>query len=177
MQFKDHVRLMAEYNQWMNSKLYEACSQLSPGQLNEDRKAFFGSIIGTLNHLAVADTIWLKRFSTVLGSYRELDSIFQLPMPVALDAILHPKLKELAVYRQHLDGLFLSLSKVVTEDELLQTITYKNIKGAEFRRIFFSLLMHVFNHQTHHRGQTTTLLSQVGVDVGVTDLLAITPSQ
>lgn len=91
-----YVFLMAEYNQWMNLKLYDACSQLSSEQLNEDRRAFFGSIIGTLNHLAVADTIWLKRMSTDLS---------------------------------------------------------------------------------HHRGQISTLLSQAGVDVGVTDLLAIIPSE
>lgn len=172
-----YVFLMAEYNQWMNLKLYDACSQLSSEQLNEDRRAFFGSIIGTLNHLAVADTIWLKRMSTDLSHHRELDSLSQLSMPQALNTILHLKLEDLAEYRQHLDNLFLSLSKVVTDSELQQTITYKNTKGIEFKRVLFSLLVHVFNHQTHHRGQITTLLSQAGIDVGVTDLLAIIPSE
>lgn len=168
---------MAEYNQWMNLKLYDACSQLSNEQLSEDRKAFFGSIIGTLNHLAVADTIWLKRMSTDLSHHRELNALSRLSMPRALNTILYPKLKDLAEYRQHLDNLFLSLSKVVTDSELQQTIIYKNTKGIEFKKVLFSLLVHIFNHQTHHRGQTTTLLSQAGVDVGVTDLLAIIPSE
>ncbi|MGM0906426.1 MAG: DinB family protein [Pseudomonadota bacterium] len=172
-----YVCLMAEYNQWMNLKLYDACSQLSNEQLSEDRKAFFGSIIGTLNHLAVADTIWLKRMSTDLSHHRELNALSRLPMPHALNTILYPKLEELAEYRQHLDNLFLSLSKVVPENELQQIITYKNTQGIEFNKVLFSLLVHVFNHQTHHRGQITTLLSQAGVDVGVTDLLAIIPSE
>ncbi|WP_417441387.1 DinB family protein [Idiomarina sp.] len=172
-----YVCLMAEYNQWMNLKLYDACSQLSDEQLSENRGAFFGSIIGTLNHLAVADTIWLKRMSTDLSHHRELSSLSQLSMPQALNTILYSKLKDLAEYRLYLDNLFLSLSKVVTDSELQQTITYKNTKGIEFKKVLFSLLVHVFNHQTHHRGQTTTLLSQAGVDVGVTDLLAIIPGE
>ncbi len=44
-------------------------------------------------------------------------------------------------------------------------------------RNFFSLVMHFFNHQAHHRGQVTTLLSQTGIDIGVTDLLALIPDE
>lgn len=177
MHLKNHVSLMADYNQWMNLKLYEACSKLTYEQLNENRKAFFGSVIGTLNHLAVADTIWLKRFATALVSYPELDSISQLQTPAELNTILHPDLEALTAYRQHLDNILLSLAEVVTEKDLVQTISYANSRGTEFRLEFFSLLMHLFNHQTHHRGQITTLLSQFGVDVGVTDLLAKIPRQ
>lgn len=172
-----YVCLMAEYNHWMNLKLYGACSQLSNEQLSEDRGAFFGSIIGTLSHLAVADTIWLKRLSTDLSHHRELKALSRLPRPQTLNTILYPKLEELAEYRQDLDKLFLSLSKVVTDDELKQIITYKSTKGTEFKKVLFSLLVHIFNHQTHHRGQTTTLLSQAGVDIGVTDLLALIPNE
>src|SRR5690606_14434901 len=168
---------MAEYNQWMNSKLYETCATLSPNEISENRKAYFGSIIGMLNHLVVTDIIWLKRFASALGSCRELDTVAQQPMPESLNTVLYPDLDELTGQRKILDRTFLSLSKSLTDSDLKQTITYKNIKGTEFSRGLFSLLMHVFNHQTHHRGQTTTLLSQSGLDVGVTDLLAIIPSQ
>lgn len=40
------------------------------------------------------------------------------------------------------------------------------MKGVVSDKDFYSLVMHFFNHQTHHRGQVTTLLSQAGVDVG-----------
>lgn len=176
MQLKDHVYLMAEYNQWMNIKLYDACTQITDEQLKEDRQAFFGSVIGTLNHIAVADTIWLKRFVPVLTSVSQQDLILALPAPTALDTILFHQLKDLTSYRQHVDTAFLSLAETLTDDELCQVITYKNTKGDEFRRVFFSVLMHVFNHQTHHRGQATTLLSQFGIDIGVTDLIARVPT-
>jgi len=54
-----HIALLASYNEWMNTKLFEAACKLSAQELAHDRKAFFGSILGTLNHLIVADTIWL----------------------------------------------------------------------------------------------------------------------
>lgn len=177
MQLKAHVCLMAEYNQWMNSKIYEACAKLSSSQLAENRQAYFGSVIGTLNHLVVADIIWLKRLAWAVNPFPELDTVEQLPMPESLNAILYADLGELTSQRQRLDQIYLSLATSLTEEDLGKTITYRNTKGAGFSRQLFSLLMHVFNHQTHHRGQVTTLLSQFGLDVGVTDLLALIPSQ
>jgi uncharacterized damage-inducible protein DinB len=167
---------MAQYNQWMNSKLYETCAILSPGKLAENRKAFFGSIIGTLNHLVVADIIWLKRIGAAMGNHPDLSAVMEMPMPTALDSILYESLDELAGQRKLLDEAFLNLAGYLSDGDLQKVITYKNTKGTEFTRVLFSLLMHVFNHQTHHRGQATTLLSQAGVDVGVTDLLALIPS-
>lgn len=64
MELQPHFALMAFYNQWMNAKVYDAASKLTAAELNEERGAFFGSIFGTLNHIVVADTIWLKRFAT-----------------------------------------------------------------------------------------------------------------
>jgi len=58
MSLKKHFELLASYNQWMNSKIYEAATCLSASDLTDDRGAFFGSILGTLNHILVADIIW-----------------------------------------------------------------------------------------------------------------------
>ena len=63
MERLEHIQLMAAYNQWMNDKLCAAARTLPADELKADRKAFFGSILGTLNHLIVADIIWLKRFA------------------------------------------------------------------------------------------------------------------
>ena len=61
----------------------------------------------------------------------------------------------------------------LTEDALRGTLRYVDMRGGAHAREVSALLMHVFNHQTHHRGQVTTLLSQAGQDVGVTDLVAM----
>jgi uncharacterized damage-inducible protein DinB len=173
MQLKDHVRLMAEYNRWMNQKLFDSCEQLTAEQLAENKGAFFGSIIGTLNHIAVGDTIWLQRFSSGLNAYPQLDPVAALPQPMALDSILFSQLNELKMRRQLLDQTLLAFADAVKDDDLQKTVTYKNFKGVSLTKPLFGLLMHVFNHQTHHRGQITTLLSQCGIDVGQTDLVVM----
>lgn len=176
MQLKQHVCLMAEYNEWMNEKLYTSASKLSAEQLAENKGAFFGSIIGTLNHITVGDTIWLKRFASLLTTHDELNSIRQLRQPKSLDEVLFNSLSELKTRRDLLDKTFSKLASSLSEAELAQSVNFQSITGIEFTKNLFSLLMHVFNHQTHHRGQVTTMLSQSGIDVGVTDLFVLIPN-
>jgi uncharacterized damage-inducible protein DinB len=172
-----HVCLMAAYNQWMNIKLYEAAMGLSDEELGRDRKAFFASILGTLNHLVAADIIWLKRFATHPAQPAVLEPIRQLAAPERLDQLLFVNIRELWAQRQWLDQVIIDWAAALTEQDLDHTLHYANTKGIPADRNFFSLTMHLFNHQTHHRGQATTLLSQAGVDVGATDLLMLIPSQ
>ncbi len=176
MQLKNHVCLMAEYNQNMNQKIYEAAEKLTLVQLHENCGAFFGSVFGTLNHIAAGDIIWLNRFSPVLQKNLALSLVRELPLPESLEAVLCSNLQELKVLRSLLDKILSNLAASITEDELSQSVSYKNMKGDAFTKNLFSLLMHVFNHQTHHRGQATTLLSQFGVDYGVTDLVVLVPN-
>ncbi len=175
MTLVEHVQKMAEYNQWMNQKLYAACENLPAEVIAENRGAFFGSILGTLNHLLVADTIWLKRFaSTGIPALEIMNSISK---PESLDSILFDKFEELKSRREEIDRIILDFSNQATETVLQSTISYKNFKGIESNKVLFSLLMHFFNHQTHHRGQITTLLSQLGIDVGITDLVMLIPNK
>lgn len=171
----NHVRLMATYNEWMNSRLYAACATLAPEALAADRKAFFGSIMGTLNHLLNADLIWLQRFAGHPARYRALDGL-PAPRP-ALDAVRHTSFAPLAEERRRVDAAILALAAEVAETDLDHTLAGASLQGVPWARNFHSLLMHFFNHQTHHRGQVTTLLSQQGVDMGVTDLLALVPNE
>jgi uncharacterized damage-inducible protein DinB len=173
MQLSDHVCLMASYNEWMNAKLYEAAGQLSSEELLLDRQAFFGSILETLNHIVVADIIWLKRFADHPTKHSELESIRSLSKPQSLDQILFDDFSELSKHRKVLDGVIINWANVLTDDDLNHVLHYTNTKGILGDKKFFNLLMHFFNHQTHHRGQVTTLLSQAGVAVGVTDLLSL----
>jgi uncharacterized damage-inducible protein DinB len=175
MNLSTHVGLMAAYNEWMNTRLYAAAAQLSAAALTENRGAFFGSIIGTLNHLVVADTMWLKRIAPQLTDNTALQPIRELEAPRALNEILFVDLAALTVRRESLDKVFIDLAQSLDEATLHGTLSYKNTQGVEATRNLFSVLMHIFNHQTHHRGQTTTLLSQAGVDIGLTDLIGRIP--
>ncbi|WP_165493152.1 DinB family protein [Hylemonella gracilis] len=169
--------LMADYNRWMNTKLYEAAAQLSDAQLRQDRGAFFGSLYETLNHLAVADTIWLQRFAQhpALGGLQETMQGF--PKPTSLREPMAASFAELRDYRMRLDAVILQFAQQLTPAHLAETLRYANTSGKPQARNFGAVLLHFFNHQTHHRGQASTLLFQAGVDVGVTDLFTLIPNE
>ena len=177
MSLKQHFELMAEYNQWMNAKVYGAAGNLSNSALIEDRRAFFGSILGTLNHIVVGDTIWLKRFAAQPASAEALREITELPVPKGLDHMIFENLDELCSHRKWLDEKIIKWISGLTDSDLDFFLSYQNTKGVPATKRFSFLIYHFFNHQTHHRGQATTLLSQSGEDVGVTDLLALIPNQ
>jgi len=172
-----HICLMATYNQWMNAKVYEAARGLPEAELGADRKAFFGSILGTLNHLTAGDIVWLKRFAQHPAQYLALEPARALPAPKRLDQLLFPGFEELAAHRVWLDQIITEWSRTVTESDLDHPLHYASMQGIPADRNFYGLVMHFFNHQTHHRGQVTTLLSQAGVDVGATDLVVLIPDE
>ena len=169
----EHIGLMANYNQWMNRKVYEAAGTLTDAALTADRQAFFGSILGTLNHLALGDTVWLKRFVEHPAGFSALAPLKAVAAPTDLRQLAFADIRELAAHRAWLDQLILDWSPSLRDAHLDLRLSYHTMGGVASEKPFFGLLMHFFNHQTHHRGQVTTLLSQAGVDVGDTDLLAL----
>jgi len=170
-----HIALLARYNEWMNNKLYEAAAALPSEQLAADRGAFFGSLLATLNHITVADTIWLKRIGHHPRFAAALAPLAALPAPAALDQPLFDSLAALRERRAWLDRLILDWTAGLADADLDAVISYRRMNGEANHRQLGLLLLHFFNHQTHHRGQATTLLSQAGIDVGVTDLLMLVP--
>jgi uncharacterized damage-inducible protein DinB len=173
----NHLRLMAKYNHWMNQSLYEAAAKLYEEKLKEDKQAFFGSVIGTLNHIIVGDIIWLKRFSLHPANHLSLEPIRLVEPPKALDQILFASFEELYWQRIKLDEIIINWCNELSEDDICCLLQYKRTSGEPNLKVLGSLVFHFFNHQTHHRGQVTTLLSQEGIDVGVTDLLLLIPNE
>ena len=68
-----YVRTMARYNRWMNERLYELAAGIPDAERKRDMGAFFKSIHGTLNHLLLADRVWLGRFAGPVFTPRSLD--------------------------------------------------------------------------------------------------------
>ena len=174
MPAREDIVLLATYNASMNTKLYAAAATLPRDALLADRGAFFGSIMGTLNHIVAGDTIWLRRFMGHPVGFPALRAMADIPPPSGLAHIYSDDLDTLLEHRKRLDAIISAFAAEVTDADLAQVLTYKNSRG-ECRKHFGSLLLHLFNHQTHHRGQASTLLSQAGVDIGVTDLLEWIP--
>jgi uncharacterized damage-inducible protein DinB len=158
----------------MNTKLYAATATLPKDVLIADRGAFFGSVLGTLNHIVAGDIIWLRRFMAHPSNFASLKAMVDIAAPASLTHIYSDDLDSLLELRVRLDAIIEALAAELSNSDLAQPILYRNSRG-DFRRNFGSLLLHFFNHQTHHRGQVSTLLSQSDVDIGVTDLLEWIP--
>jgi uncharacterized damage-inducible protein DinB len=170
----DHFRLMAPYNAWMNTRLYVAAERLTADEIARDRGAFFGSILGTLNHLVASDLIWFGR----LSSHPPLSgriNLAGLPEPTSVRFTVADDLAGLRPIRERLDRMIVGFVDGLTDADIGGVFDYRRTDGTRQRKVLSSVLSHIFNHQTHHRGQVTTLLFQAGIDVGVTDLLALIP--
>ncbi len=155
----DYCRTFATYNEWMNRKLYALCAEMSADERRRDRGAFFGSIHATLDHLLYADLAFLSRFT---------GDPAQAP---ALGEEIHADFDALRRARFTVDARLLTWSAGLSETWLAAPFTYtSNVDGATRTLPCWILVAHLFNHQTHHRGQLTTLLSQLGLDPGPTDL-------
>ncbi|PKN54131.1 MAG: damage-inducible protein DinB [Deltaproteobacteria bacterium HGW-Deltaproteobacteria-14] len=159
---------LARYNRWMNDKLYGLAATLSDEARKRDRSAFFKSIHGTFNHILLADRVWLARFEGVTvpegfigpGGIRSLEQ--------ELYADFADLRRERALTDNELSGWISRL----TPERLAAPFAYVR-RGQRQESPLWWAVAHVFNHQTHHRGQVTTLLTQQGCDPGVTDLFAM----
>jgi uncharacterized damage-inducible protein DinB len=169
----DDIILLASYNATMNRKVYDAAATLTHEAIVADRGAFFGSLLGTLNHLVAGDTIWLTRFAGHRTAFRALDALRGGVVPSDLRQSYGETIALLRTQRERVDGIITALAQEVSNEDLAQVLVYQNTRGVRFSKPFGSLLLHLFNHQTHHRGQASTLLTQAGVDIGVTDLLML----
>jgi uncharacterized damage-inducible protein DinB len=143
-----HFTMFAAYNRWANARLHVAAQALSDADYRADRGAFFGSLHRTLNHLLVADSVWMRRFTG------------EGPMPSALDEILFDDLPSLSAARAAMDDRIVTYVGGFDEADFDGTFTYRPMTNpADITQPLAPALAHFFNHQTHHRGQAHCLLT------------------
>jgi len=166
-----------QYNAWFNARLYDLIATLSEEERRRDAGAFFGSIHGTLNHILLTDRVWLGRFSRHphgFGSLAKTGLVFAFE---SLGQILYEDFAELAAQRRETDAAIRAFVAELTTELLESDLAWTRSTGGNMTAPLWHVVAHLFNHQTHHRGQVTTLLSQLGHDPGSTDfiLLAFMP--
>ena len=155
----DHFRRFAAYNRWANERLYAACTGLPEGEYKASRPAFFGSIHRTLNHILLADRAWLSR----------LQATGARALP--LDTELYPTLTELAAARAAEDDNLAIYVDGLDEAGLARVVSYRSTQGTAYDAPCSIILQHVFNHQTHHRGQVHDMLTATSVAPPPLDLI------
>ena len=148
----------ARYNRLANQHLYEACACLSDEERRRDLGAFFKSVHGTLNHLVLGDRIWMTRFEG--GEHPSTD----------LGAVLFEAFDALRAARVDMDRRIEAFFADLPPDFLERSLRYVNNSGFDTTDPASVIVPHFFNHQTHHRAQVHTLLSQLGQDAPVLDL-------
>jgi uncharacterized damage-inducible protein DinB len=157
---RQHFTMFAAYNRWANERLCDAAAELEEDEFCRDTGAFFGSIMATMNHLLVADRIWMKRFTG------------QGDAPVALDTIMHRALPALRLARAAEDERIVDWIASLGEGAFSGRFTYTTV--TDMRTISQRLapaLAHFFNHQTHHRGQIHAGLTSLGKAAVPLDLI------
>ncbi len=143
--------MLARYNEWANRRLYARAAALPDADYRADRGTFFGSVHGTLNHLLVADRIWMSRFTGDGPTYPRLD------------LILHEDLDGLRPAREAEDARIVTWADSLDDERLAGVFTYRTIvEPREVTQPLAPALVHFFNHQTHHRGQVHALMTAIG---------------
>jgi len=158
---KQEFQMFAAYNAWANRVIFNAAADLTDAEFTRDTGVFFSSLCGTLNHILVADRIWLKRF-TGRGE-----------APAVLDTIVHPNLAPLRIAREIEDKRIVDWIGGLSEAEFAGRFSYTTV--SDMRTISQRLapaLYHVFNHQTHHRGQASAIVTTLGRPAPNLDLIS-----
>jgi uncharacterized damage-inducible protein DinB len=154
-----YYQLMAEYNHWMNQKIYSVCAEISDEKRKQDLGAFFKSIHGTLNHLLYGDKAWMGRFTNNPFSVK------------IIGQELYSDFDDLRRERENTDLQIIEWVRNIDSNWLNQPVEYvSNVDHQQYILPTWVLVTHMFNHQTHHRGQVTTLIKQLGYEPGVTDI-------
>lgn len=158
----DGCRTMARYNAWQNDSLYAAAAELDEEGRRAPRGAFFGSIHATLNHLLWADRMWLSRFGRGEAPGGG----------IAGSLTLVAEWEALCAARRQMDAVIVDWADALVPGDLAgDLVWHSGATGREMARPRALCVMHMFNHQTHHRGQVHAMLTAAGAVPGPTDLV------
>ena len=157
--------MLARFNAWANERIYDCSAKLPDAEYRRDRKAFFGSIHATLNHLLVVDKVWRAR---VEGSVTDVKS---------LDQVLHDNLPALCSARVAEDEALIRMVDGLGPTDGSRIVNYRFMNGTPGATPVDIVLITLFNHQTHHRGQVHTMLTQAGITPPPLDIIAFPGAQ
>lgn len=173
MSLVKNFRMLSLYNQRINTQLIKCCLELPTSTLEKETHSFFTNIINYWNHLFFGDLILLKRIALNNIAKLSIDDFVEFPSPCSPNDIYHQDLCDIVKLRKKINILIIRYCQNLTDQECEQFISYTTTEGELVTKAVADITQHIFNHQTHHRGQLTCVLSQFGVDYGCMDLPVI----
>jgi uncharacterized damage-inducible protein DinB len=158
---KDIFVLFAKYNKVANQKMDEVIKTLSKEEWEKNLGGFFKSVRGLCSHLYICDFNWLKRFSR-LRDFDVFKETFFVPEPYSFKEVLFADMAEYLISRPLLDEKIIAFINEVNDKDLDSLLKYSDSEGNLYERNFGGLVMHSFNHDTHHRGMISLCLEMLG---------------
>lgn len=156
---KSQIAQMARYHSWATERLLAALDPMPDAAYRQPCGLFFGSIHGTLNHLLLTDSgFWYPRFTG--------GAIATHP----LDAEVEADRGALASRLRAATAQWASLVEGMSDAALAGDLQYTMTTGQARSLPMAAALLHAFNHATHHRGQITAAITQLGFEVPPLDL-------
>ena len=156
-----YLRMMSRYNRWQNQWMFHAADQLSANERQMDRAGFWGSIESTLSHIYWGDRMWFSRF----------DLVDAPDVAIGDSSKFVSNWSDLTEKREHLDKLVIKWSDDFEEGPILGSLEwFSGAANKDVKAPLSMVLPHIFNHQTHHRGQVHAMLTAAGATTQDTDL-------
>jgi len=171
-----HFTLLARYNRAANEALVGFLDKLPPAELCKPRGSYFGSIQGILDHVIMCDLNWLRRFREVFPKAEPLNRPRLSPPGHAWTVFEFPDYAEFRRERAKVDAIFADFTESAETARFGEVLAYSDSHGIARRYYFRDALDHVFNHQTHHRGQVSQILDELGVEHDFSNLIGVAES-
>ncbi|HUX13944.1 MAG TPA: DinB family protein [Spirochaetia bacterium] len=173
MTLKDHFILLARYNGAVNGKMYDILGELSDEKRKKETGAYFRSIHGILNHLIVSDLTWLRRYHAWHTDSVVLDDERVDHANLAWGRDMYEQFAELRTGRKEVDNILSAWIAELPETRYEEILRYTNTAGEARQYIVWQTIDHLFNHQTHHRGQISEILDEMEVEHDYSNILTI----
>jgi uncharacterized damage-inducible protein DinB len=166
-----HFSYLARYNRGVNAALLGLLASLPAEELSKPHGSHFGSIQGIMDHIISCDINWLRRFRELFGADEPLKRPRLSPPGHVWTSYVFPLVEEYARERAAVDAIFVDWISAADTSRFGEVLAYADSHGTPRRYFVREALDHVFNHQTHHRGQISQILDELGIEHDYSNLL------
>jgi uncharacterized damage-inducible protein DinB len=167
----DTIKLLSRYNTHSNNLMNNFISQLHQNEWDKDLGGYYKSIKGLCSHIYIGDFSWLKRFGLIRSFDYLKNSMFNINY--SWDSQPFNSISDYQEKRNEMDSIFNELVEEINQDDLTKILNYKNWKNEDQSRNFGGVILHVFNHQTHHRGMISLYLELLGKQNDFSNLVTL----
>jgi uncharacterized damage-inducible protein DinB len=155
---KDIFEAFAAYNKRVNNQMNNIIKILVQEEWDKQFSSFWKSIHELCSHIFVGDYGWLSRFRSVVNLKSLSDTYFN--KTYEWRKLIFESKEEYFVKREELDDIIINF----TNEELNKKIICKDRGGKTTEKKLGIYLMHMFNHETHHRAQISVYFSTEMID-------------